>query len=73
MTRTDARMIAEELYRLMKNDGQIKETWLTAKEAASHIGKSYSWMQKNGISLPRTKLGGQWRYPKSQLNTYLNR
>lgn len=73
MTRTDARMIAEELYRLMKSDGQVEDAWLTAKEAAEYIGKSISWVRKNGISLPRTKLGGQWRYPKSQLNTYLNR
>lgn len=73
MKRSEARMIAEELYRLMKEDGQIHEEWLSRKEAADYLGKSLSWMNHHGESIPRTKIGGSYRYSKSGLNAYLNR
>lgn len=73
MKRSDARMIAEELFKLMKQDGQFEETWLDSNNAAEYLGVSLSWMKRNGKTLPRTKVGGNFRYPKSGLNTYLNR
>lgn len=71
MKRSEARMIAEELYRLMKEDGQVQEQWLSQKEAADFLGVSYSWITHHGKTLPRTKIGGSYRYPKSKLNCQL--
>lgn len=71
MKRSEARMIAEELYRLMKEDGQVQETWFTRKEAAEYLGRSVSWLNHNN-EIPVKKLGGRYLYPKSKLNAYLN-
>ena len=73
MKRADARMIAEELYKLMKQDGQIEEKWLASDEAAEFLHVSKDWMKRNGKDLPRSKVGGSFRYPQSKLNAYMNK
>lgn len=66
-------MIAEELFALMREGGYIEEEWLDRKQAADYLGVSESWMEKNDKCLPRTKLGGTYKYPKSGLNAWMRR
>jgi len=72
MKRSEARMIAEELYKLMKEDGHVEERWLSREEAAQYLGVSLSWMEHNDRGLPRRKIAGSYKYPLSGLNRFMN-
>lgn len=80
MTRNDARLIAMELYKLMKDDIKkhvheivIEESdeWLTTKQVAGMMGMSVSYVKQSDI--PHTKVGRMNRYKKSDIKKLMNR
>lgn len=80
MTRSEARLVAEELYKLMRKDVKqlvqqsvLEETeeWLTTKQAAELMGMSVSYIEHSDI--PRTKVGRLNRYKKSDIQKMMNR
>lgn len=68
-------MIAEELHRLLLADKQPEapEELLTMREAAAYTKRSYSFFQKNGLRIPRAKVGGRYYFTKSALAEWIMR
>ena len=80
MTRNDAKMIAEELYKLMKKDikqlvrqsvSEGTEEWLTTEQTARMMGVSTSYIKQHDI--PHSKVGRMNRYKKSDIQKLMNR
>ncbi len=80
MTRNDARLIAMELYKLMKDDikkhiheivKEETEEWLTTKQVADMMGISVSYVKQSDI--PHTKVGRLNRYKKSDIQKLMER
>lgn len=80
MTRNEARLIATELYRLMKDDvkkhvrelvKEEQEDWLSPKQAADILGVSVSFVMHS--DLPKTKVGRMNRYRKTDVVKLLER
>ncbi len=80
MTRLEARLIAEELHKLIRND--IKnivsqhvmdetEEWLTSQQVAEMMGVSVGYVMHSDI--PHTKVGRLNRYKKSDIQKLMNR
>lgn len=74
MTRREARMIAEELWKLMQRERpQAEEEWLTVKEAAAYM-KCSTWTVYHNIEvLPHTKTGGRLMFTKAGLSEWMKR
>jgi hypothetical protein len=66
MTRYEARLIAEELSKIIGYDYN-KETYLTCEELADKLKLSVSYIQHNSRSLSRVKIGGATRYPLNKI------
>ena len=49
----------------------IRERWITIEEAAEHLSVSKSYLYKNDLGIPRTRIGNQLRYRISDLDTWL--
>lgn len=82
MTRTEARILAEELYKLMRKDVKriVEETviecsdeWVGVGEAANILGCSVGTLYNNISHIPHTKNGRLLRFKKSALIKYLER
>ena len=82
MNRTEARIIAEELYKLMRKDVKrlVEETiiecsdeWIGVGEAANILGCSVGTLYNNIDSVPHTKNGRLLRFRKASLIKYLER
>lgn len=82
MTRTEARILAEELYKLMRKDVKriVEETviecsdeWVGVGEAANILGCSVGTLYNNISNIPHTKNGRLLRFKKSALIKYLGR
>lgn len=76
MTRTEARMIAEELYRLMKKDeiGQKSAAeLLTAKEAAEYLKCSISFIRHNVDAIRCVRVCGKPRFTKEGLLEFVSK
>lgn len=80
MTRNEMKILAEELYRLMKKDiknivsqAVTKETdeWLTPEQVAEMLSMSISYVMHSDI--PYTKVGHRRRYRKSDIIELLER
>lgn len=80
MTRSEARMLAEELYKLMRKDvkqlvqqsvSEETDEWLTTEQAARMMGVSISYIKQNDI--PHSKVGRLNRYRKSDIQKLMNR
>lgn len=72
MNRYDARMIAEELYSLMKKDKPLgDDPPMTSEEAAGYLKMSMGAFKHIAINLPRVKAGRRWLYPRSGINKIL--
>ena len=50
-----------------------QEPWLCTDQAAAHIGKPPKWLRANArkLKIPRSRLGSQYRYRRSELNQWL--
>lgn len=82
MTRTEARAVAEELYKLMRKEFKtlVKEVveenaddWVGTVEAAKILGCSIGSLYNNISNIPHTKNGRLLRFRKSALIKYLER
>lgn len=80
MTRSEARLVAEELYKLMRKDVNVlvsqmvaneTDEWLSTEQAASMMGVSVSYIKQNGI--PHSKVGRLNKYRKSDIQKLMNR
>lgn len=70
LTRYDARLIAEELHKLMKAEAQPLDELLTASEAAAYLGMSKSFVDHNKERIPHVKVGRAIRYTKAGLSEF---
>lgn len=82
MTRSEAKMVAEELYKLIHKDVKIiisqtvkeeTEEWIGTKEAAKILGWSVGTLHNRVNEVPHTKLNNRLRFKKSTLLQFLNR
>ena len=71
MARADARMIAEELHRLMLKDNEIKDVYLTKEEASEIYKVPVSHFNNYGFKYPRVKIGKSYKYSQTGLNKFL--
>jgi hypothetical protein len=71
MTRGDAKVIAEELYKLMQKNGQIKDTYYTKEEASEIYKVPVSHFEHYGHLYPRKKFGRSWKYSGNGLERFL--
>lgn len=72
MTRYEARMIAEELHKLMKQDEQQEAVeWLTIDEASAYLKCSKSRIYNNIAVVPHTKDGHSLKFPKGELSRWM--
>lgn len=80
MTRTEAKLVAEELHKLMRKEiKQLveqyvdKETdeWLSSQEAAKYMGVSLGFVIKSNI--PHSKIGNRNKYRRSDLRKLMER
>lgn len=71
ITRAEARMIAQELYKLMKAESAV-EDYLTTKSAAEYLGVSISFIRHNIDDIPHTKKGRMLRFAKSDLSRFID-
>lgn len=81
MNRTEARMVAEELAKLIKPeirkmviDMTVSETegFISASEAAEYIGMSKRTLYNRIDEIPHTKFGRVLKFQKSKLKEYIN-
>lgn len=82
MNRSEARAVAEELYKLMRNDVKrlVKEAveeetseWIGAREAAELLGWSLGTLYNRIDTVPHSKSGRVLRFKKSSLIKLLER
>lgn len=71
MTRNDARMIAEELHKLMLKDNR-DEQFMTITEASDYIKHSVAYIRKHK-DIPRCKVGGRILFTKKNLTDWMIR
>lgn len=81
-TRKQAKMIAEELFTLIRSDikevskeVQLSETeeYLTMKEAAAYLNINYYTLQKRKDNWGcYVKVGKKILFPKTKLNSFIN-
>lgn len=71
MTRYEARMIAEELHKLMRQDEQPTEEWLTIDEASAYLKCSKSRIYNNIERVPHAKDGRSLKFPKAELSRWM--
>lgn len=82
MNRTEAKMVAEELYKLIHKDVKTiitktvkeeTEEWIITEEAAKILGWSVGTLYNRIEEIPHTKLNNRLRFKKSTLLQYLDR
>ena len=73
MTRTEARMVAEELYKLIHKDVKNIVSQTVKEETEEWIGASVGTLYNRIEEIPHTKLNNRLRFKKSALLQYLNR
>ena len=81
MNRTDARMIAEELAKVLQKEirkmvvditvGDM-ENYISASEAADYLGMSKRTLYNRIDDIPHTKFGRVLKFQKSKLKEYIN-
>ena len=72
MTRNEARMIAEEVVKLLNKGKPLDgDTPMSAKETAAYLKMSMSHFSHIAPRLPRVKAGRKWLYFKKQINQLL--
>ena len=72
ISRSEARMIAEEVIKLIRADSPLGfEAPMDSREAAAYLKMSYSNFSHIAIKLPRVKSGKRWLYPRKDLDQLL--
>lgn len=82
MNRSEARIIAEELYKLMKDDikkhvsefvKEEKEEWLNIVQVSEFMGVSVGYIKDHIHEIPHTKVGRLNRFRKSDIVRLMER
>lgn len=73
MTRNDARMVAEELYKVLKKEGLVESDVIGIDEAAGILGMSKQSVYNRIQEIPHTKFGKSLRFFKSDIIKMLRR
>lgn len=73
MTRNDARMIAEELFAIIKREGLIKDELMGVSETAQIMGCSKSAIYHKIDEIPHAKVGKALRFKRSEIIKYIER
>lgn len=75
MTRTDARLIAEELFKLFRKNGldnqRPLEKYIGMEEAAELLGMSKHTLYKKVQQIPHVKKGRRLVFKESTLKAYM--
>jgi len=72
ITRREARMIAQELHRLMMQDkALVEDEYLTTTEAAALLKLSVSYVRHNMERWPQVKRGGRRYFSKQGILDYI--
>lgn len=66
-TRPEARMIAEELYKLLEKGNVAKDAWLTKQEAAAAYKVPVSHFDHYGKNYVRRQFGVGYKYSNNFL------
>lgn len=82
ITKREARMIAEELFSMIRKDLQSAMTevavesadkYMSVKEAAEMLGWSVRTLYNNIKDIPHVKVGKHLRFSEQSLRRYINR
>lgn len=73
MTRKDAHMIAEELVKVMKEQGLAEDKVLGIDEVAKVFGWSRQTVYNHIKDIPHTKVSGQLRFFQSDIFRMIRR
>lgn len=75
MTRNEARMIAEEFFKLCKKNDLLPQSdrYLNVREAAQMLGLSAKTVYNKLAEIPHTKVGGTLRFSERSLRQYIER
>lgn len=73
MTRNDAKMVAEELYKVLKKEGLVESDVIGIDEAAGILGMSKQSVYNRIQEIPHTKFGKSLRFFKSDIIKMLRR
>lgn len=67
MTRRDAKMVAEELYKLMEATALAKDTLLTKEEAAAKYKVPVSHFEHYGKNYSPIRIGRSYKYSDKKI------
>ena len=73
MTRQDARIIAEELFKLLDREKVLPDRYLSTAEAANYLNMSVGTLYHRLDEVPHTKTGGTLRFSERALRKYVER
>lgn len=75
MTRSDAKMIAEEFYKILAKQNQLpnNDRYLDVAEVAAMMHLSKQTIYNMGAKLPCTKVGGKLLFSEKQIREYIER
>ena len=73
MTRNDARLIAEELFKIQKREGLVETEVIGIEEVAEILGMSKQSVYNRIEDIPHTKFGKKLRFFKSDIVKMLRR
>ena len=72
ITRNEARMIAEEVAKIMRTENPLGlEPPMDSREASAYLKMSFSHFSHIATRLPRVKSGKRWLYPRKELDRLL--
>lgn len=80
MTRSEARMVAEEFYKLMRRDERLRsletgksysKEWIGSKAAADMLDCTKKTLYSHIEDIPHVRVGNRYKFKKSELLKYL--
>ena len=72
MTKREAQMIAEEVYKMLEEQGQLPQpTYIGAKEAAKILGIKVSTLYAKRKLIPHTKSGKSLMFRQKDLINFI--
>ncbi|RZL55159.1 MAG: DNA-binding protein [Pedobacter sp.] len=55
-----------KLFEKLENE----DRYMDIKEAANYLGKGYSWLYANKHNIGCARIGGEWKFKKSQIDLH---
>ncbi len=72
LTKLEIALIASEICRILQDNGQCEDIFLSVKEAADFLGFSPSYIYHNLDKIPHIKKNNIIRFSKKALTDYIN-